>query len=232
MKDQNNSDQSDRVWLGDLEGFAITDPLTEALDRIYAEGPGTEVVRQAITRLDDVIGQRTGPEVSYADIPRSPIGRIFIAASALGVIAVAFGLGEDEFKHQLRKQGFDHIVGSTKITRTAIRQISEYLDGKRTQLNLPTDLSRLTPFQRDVLNATAGIPRGQVSTYADIARRLGRPKSSRAVGQALGSNPVPIVIPCHRVIASNGSLGGYSGGGGVRSKAFLLQLEGALLNGM
>jgi methylated-DNA-[protein]-cysteine S-methyltransferase len=94
--------------------------------------------------------------------------------------------------------------------------------------DLPVDLSSLTAFQRAVLDTACRIAPGQVWTYFQVAREMGRPKSSRPVGQALAHNPVPIVIPCHRVIASDGSLGGYSGGSGLRAKRWLLHLEGAL----
>jgi methylated-DNA-[protein]-cysteine S-methyltransferase len=96
------------------------------------------------------------------------------------------------------------------------------------RFELPVDLDRLTPFQVTVLQAARSIPSGSVWTYGQLARTIGSPKASRAVGQALGRNPVPIVIPCHRVVASDGSLGGYSGGGGLQSKRFLLGLEGAI----
>ena len=88
------------------------------------------------------------------------------------------------------------------------------------------DLSAITDFQRQVLLAACQIPRGQVVTYTDIARRIGRPKAARAVGQALSRNPVPIVVPCHRVLAADGSLRGYTGGGGLHTKRQLLTLEG------
>ena len=110
-----------------------------------------------------------------------------------------------------------------------ISQITNYLSGNRTTLDLPYDIHTLTPFQQQVLLAALQIPRGQVYTYADIARKIGNPKAVRAVGQALGRNPVPIVIPCHRVVASNGKLGGYSGGGGLATKRKLLVLEGAMM---
>lgn len=91
------------------------------------------------------------------------------------------------------------------------------------------DLTSLTDFQRRVLLTTQQVPRGKVTTYGEIACQIGQPRASQAVGQALGRNPVPLVIPCHRVLASDGSLGGYSGGGGVKTKAQLLQLEGVRL---
>jgi methylated-DNA-[protein]-cysteine S-methyltransferase len=107
----------------------------------------------------------------------------------------------------------------------------QYLQGRRRTFDLPVDLRHLTPFQQRVLHAAQAVPRGQVSTYGQIARRIGRPRAARAVGQALGSNPIPIVIPCHRVLASDGSLHGYSGRGGIKTKAWLLRLEEARLPG-
>jgi methylated-DNA-[protein]-cysteine S-methyltransferase len=109
----------------------------------------------------------------------------------------------------------------------AMKQVKEYLEGQRTKFDLPLDMSALSEFQRRVLTIALKIPRGQYLTYGDVAKAIGKPQASRAVGQALGHNPVPIVIPCHRVLGSDGSLHGYSGGGGLQTKAWLLQLEGA-----
>ena len=97
---------------------------------------------------------------------------------------------------------------------------------ERARFDLRLDLSELTPFHRRVLLAAAEVPAGKVVSYGEIARRIGRPAGSRAVGQALGRNPVPIVIPCHRVVAAGGQLGGYTGGLDIKRK--LLRLEGAL----
>jgi methylated-DNA-[protein]-cysteine S-methyltransferase len=121
------------------------------------------------------------------------------------------------------------LVRSREQCSEAMRQVREYLDGKRTKFDLPLDMSTMTDFQRQVLTAALKIPRGQWLTYGEVAKAIGRPQASRAVGQALGHNPVPIVIPCHRVLGSDGSLHGYSGGGGIQTKAWLLKLEGARL---
>ena len=107
-------------------------------------------------------------------------------------------------------------------------QLREYFAGKRRRFDLPVDLSALTPFQRSVLGITCRIAPGKVWTYHRVAKAMRRPHSSRPVGQALARNPIPIVIPCHRVIASDGALRGYSGGSGLKAKRWLLQLEGAL----
>jgi O-6-methylguanine DNA methyltransferase len=117
---------------------------------------------------------------------------------------------------------------SPKALARFAAQLRAYFAGERTQFDLALDLRQLTPFQRQVLQTTCRIPVGSTWTYGQIARAIGRPRASRAVGQALSRNPVPIVVPCHRVVATNGALRGYSGGGGLASKKFLLALEGAL----
>ena len=105
------------------------------------------------------------------------------------------------------------------------KQLEEYFSGKRRKFTLPLD-PQGTAFDKKVWKATQKIPYGQVRTYKDIAKMIGKPKASRAVGNALGRNPIPILIPCHRVIASNGTLGGYSSG--LKIKKILLTLEKAL----
>ena len=109
--------------------------------------------------------------------------------------------------------------------REAIRQVLEYLDGKRTDFDVPLDL-RGTPFQQAVWHALLAIPYGETRSYADVARSVGKPDAVRAVGTANGANPVPLVVPCHRVIQSGGKLGGY--GGGVDLKRRLLAMEQSL----
>jgi O-6-methylguanine DNA methyltransferase len=108
------------------------------------------------------------------------------------------------------------------LVALALDQIAEYLDGKRRDFDLPLDL-RGTEFQRRMWAAVAAIPYGQTRTYADIARVIGNPKAVRAVGAANGANPLPLIVPCHRVIGSNGSLTGY--GGGLDVKRMLLEME-------
>ena len=109
-----------------------------------------------------------------------------------------------------------------------VQQLQEYFQGKRSSFKLDLYLNDLTQFQRRVLLATLDIPQGQITTYGEVAKRLGKAQWARAVGQALARNPIPILIPCHRVLAADGSLHGYSGGKGIETKARLLQLEGAL----
>lgn len=112
----------------------------------------------------------------------------------------------------------------------AVRQIEEYFDKSRRSFDLPLDFSdSLTDFQRDVYDRLLGIEYGHVASYGQIARDIGKPDMARAVGQAVGANPLPIVVPCHRVVASDGSLTGF--GGGLRAKAALLKLEGIDVDG-
>ena len=105
------------------------------------------------------------------------------------------------------------------------RELEEYFAGKRRAFAVAADLSGLTPFQRRILGATARVPYGELTTYATVARRAGNERASRAAGGALGANPIAIVVPCHRVVASDGSLGGYAGG--LPAKRRLLALERA-----
>lgn len=106
----------------------------------------------------------------------------------------------------------------------AVRLLAAYLAGRPVSFDLPLDLGYYTPFQRSVWKAAAAIPFGQTRSYAWIARKIGKPGAARAVGQALGANPIPVIIPCHRVISASGRLGGFSGGLGMKRK--LLELEG------
>ena len=147
----------------------------------------------------------------------SPIGRLRLVASLTGLQAVLWPGSE-------RPDGARE--GDSPILTETARQLDEYFAGARTGFSVPLELDG-TPFQREAWLALADIPYGQTVSYAEQARRLGRPDAVRAVGAANGRNPVPIVLPCHRVIGSDGSLTGFGGGLGV--KRALLQHEGALL---
>ena len=106
------------------------------------------------------------------------------------------------------------------------RELDEYFAGRRRHFELALDWTLVGPFGRRVLSATSAIPYGGVLTYSEVAAEAGNPRASRAAGNALGANPMPIVVPCHRVLRRGGALGGY--GGGLPRKQFLLELEGAL----
>src|SRR5918992_5301983 len=152
------------------------------------------------------------PLIQWSEM-NSPLGPLFAAVNRNGLCALDFGRQESEFlsRFDLRVR----LERNPKAVQQVMAQLREYFAGERSKFRLPVDLSRLTPFQRNVLEVTCRIAPGQVWTYHRLAEELGKPECSRPVGQALARNPVPIVIPCHRVIASSGSLGGYSGGGGA-----------------
>ncbi len=154
------------------------------------------------------------------------IGIIYIASSEKGVCKISLTLNSSrEFKSWIKKHfsEFD-VVESKKENKEVIEQIHLYLARKLKKFDVPIDLIG-TDFQKLVWRETMKIPYGEVITYSELAEKIRRPKAYRAVGNALGANPLPIIVPCHRVIASDGSLGGYSGG--VKIKEFLLGLEGA-----
>lgn len=117
-------------------------------------------------------------------------------------------------------------ASETRLIDEAKLQLDEYLSGRRKEFDLPVDWRGMGSFQRRVLEVTANIPFGQVLTYADVARQIGKPTATRAVGAALGSNPVAIIIPCHRVVGSDRSLHGFGAPGGVKTKEWLLTREG------
>jgi methylated-DNA-[protein]-cysteine S-methyltransferase len=149
----------------------------------------------------------------------SPVGMLTVAASDAGLHAIEFPSN----RHPQQRAGWRE--GEHPLLRQAQAQLEEYFVGDRQAFDLPL-APQGTPFQREVWFALAAIPYGQTASYAQLATRVDRPAASRAVGAANGRNPLPIVLPCHRVIGADGSLTGF--GGGLPTKRFLLELEGAL----
>ena len=152
----------------------------------------------------------------------SPIGGLVIGVSDEGVAIIEFDKGEFP-KGRLAQSA--EWVESRERTAPAIKELQEYFEGKRREFTVPLDL-RGTDFQKKCWRALLKIPYGKVRTYAQIAKSVDCPQGFRAVGMANHDNPVPIIVPCHRVLASDGTLGGYGGGLDVKRK--LLELEGAL----
>jgi methylated-DNA-[protein]-cysteine S-methyltransferase len=152
----------------------------------------------------------------------SPVGPLALAADEQHLLEI-------RFPGKLQPTAPDGQPGDNEVLGEARRQLGEYFAGTRRVFDLPL-LPRGTAFQRAVWQALAGIDYGTTISYAELARRIGRPGASRAVGAANGRNPLPIVLPCHRVIGADGSLTGF--GGGLPTKQFLLELEGALGDGL
>lgn len=177
------------------------------------------------------VSSRTRAAASYG-VVTTDMGPLFIAVASSRLLSVRFGIDEARATEAVidveRETGGAYTLAhSYAAIRPAARQLREYLAGRRTAFDLQPELSWVTPFRRDVLLACAAIPRGQTATYGDLARRVGRPAAFRAVGNAMRTNPVAIVIPCHRVVGSDGSLTGF--GGGLDVKRRLLEMEGVLL---
>ena len=162
-------------------------------------------------------------------LPESPLGELWVAVSGRGLAAVGWAGKETEFAAYLLKRFRQPCSEDAGRVSHVTRQLGEYLGGARRAFELEIDWALLRPFQRQVLQITYAIPFGQTRTYGDIARELGNPNAARAVGRAQATNPMPLVIPCHRVIGTDGKLHGYGGGQGLPTKAWLLQLEGAVL---
>jgi methylated-DNA-[protein]-cysteine S-methyltransferase len=221
--------QHDKMWLKDKEQSIEADNVTRALDQLYGSGPSAASITKAQAKLQQVLAREQKNVIYYDVLTNTSVGDLFAAVSERGLVAVDFGFSEHSFVERVQRKTRARLVRSSAEVKAALKQLTEYLSGKRTAFDLPIDYSVLTDFQKKVLTTALKIPRGQVLTYGDVARKIGRPRAARAVGQALGSNPMPIVIPCHRVLGSDGSLHGYSGGGGIKTKAWLLQLEGARL---
>lgn len=148
----------------------------------------------------------------------SPLGRLLLAASEEGLSGIYF----EEHRHFKGSAGWQPAINLAPLQEAA-RQLDEYFAGKRIAFNLPLDMQG-TEFQRKVWHALMEIPFGQTISYAEQAKRIGKPGAVRAVGAAIGRNPISIVIPCHRVIGTSGRLTGYAGG--IERKSALLALEG------
>ena len=152
----------------------------------------------------------------------SPIGRLWVAVSDRGLCGVEFDVPEDEFRRELQRRYAAPMRTSHGI-ESASDQIQEYLAGARRAFALRLNLDAAPAFHRAALAVCAAIPYGETSTYAGLAGQLGQPRGARAVGNAMARNPIPLIIPCHRVLRSDGSLGGFRGG--LPIKRQLLALE-------
>lgn len=159
-------------------------------------------------------------------LPETPIGPLRLEASGRGLARIAFV--PDEALPDLDTAS---TLASAPLLLAAMDQLREYFDGRLQSFTVPLDWQSMSPFQARVLRAACEIPYGQTRTYGELAAALGQPGASRAVGMALGKNPLPVVIPCHRVLGNQGRLQGYSAPDGLAKKTWLLKREGVLLLG-
>ena len=168
-------------------------------------------------------------DVHYALVD-SPVGTLVAAATPRGLATLSyedFHGGVDAVLDSLANKLSPRMLEAPARLDDVRRELDEYFEGRRRDFDLRIDWSLASEFTRRILKATAAIPFGQTSTYGKVAARAGNPKASRAAGRALGSNPIPIVVPCHRVVGTNGQLTGYTGG--LHRKIALLQIEGIVL---
>ena len=168
-------------------------------------------------------------DVAYARVD-SPLGTLVAAATPTGLVRLAyeaFNGGLDEVLESLAARISPRVIETPARLDAVRRELDEYFDGRRRDFDLSIDYLLAQGFGRRILEATAAIPFGETRSYRDVADAAGNAKATRAAGNALGHNPIPIVIPCHRVLRTGGGLGGYTGG--LEKKEVLLRIEGVLL---
>ena len=216
-----------RECRGELERYRAVEGMMADLRGAPVAGADPTLSRAELeSRLADIRSRM----VSYGIFP-SPLGKILIARSELGVSMVRYLDSEARAKAYLARLTGGEAVENKDAVETTYRELIDYLNARATHLGWPLDLRWVgSDFQRRVLAETARLPYGAVTSYAGIARRIGAPESVRAVAQALRHNPIPIAIPCHRVIGSGGDLTGYAGTR-IGLKERLLTLEGVPVTG-
>lgn len=183
------------------------------------EAPEHDSASFAARALDEGLA-----DVAYAHTD-SPLGRLLVAATPSGLACISYldFRPEDEVLTRLADRLSPRVVEAPARLDDVRRQLDDYFAGRLREFELPLDWGLVSDFGRRVLGSTAEIPFGGVATYGDIAKAIGSPGAARATGNALGSNPMPIVVPCHRVVRGGGKIGGYTGG--LERKELLLALE-------
>ncbi len=161
------------------------------------------------------------------DVVETPLGRLLVAASDRGLASISFDAEPEEQLERLARIAGPRVLRAPRSVDEARRELGEYFEGRRHAFDLALDLRALPQFTVSVLEELAQVPYGETTTYGALAARVGRPRAARAVGTVMNRNRIPIVLPCHRVVGSTGSLVGYAGG--LDRKTALLRLEGAML---
>jgi methylated-DNA-[protein]-cysteine S-methyltransferase len=182
---------------------------------------------RAAERFAERAAEKGLVDVAYALVD-SPLGTLLAARTRRGLVELAYG-GEqpDSLLVELSEKLSPRVLEAPGRLDDVRRQLEEYFEGRRTDFELPIDWSLSRGFTQRILQATAKVPFGELATYRDMASRAGNERAVRAAGNALGSNHMPIVVPCHRIVRTGGALGGYTGG--LERKEYLLRLEGVLL---
>lgn len=197
------------------------------LKRLANRAGAEQASRAAAAAIPDLAAEDGLLDVAIAEVG-SPIGHLLVAVTRRGLVRVGFESEDrDELLADLAERISPRILESRSATDEVRRELDQYFEHERTDFDVPVDRRLIHGIARDVLVQTSRIAFGRTSTYGEIAKKIGHPTAARAVGRALGSNPIPIVIPCHRVIGASGKLTGYAGG--LHRKVALLELEGAIL---
>ncbi len=168
------------------------------------------------------------PEIYLGELNGTPLGDLRLVVSISGLVALEWAESQPELDSYLLRLQCS-VRKNQKIAQPYAKEVGDYLKGKRRNFTFPIDWSTLRPFQLKTLKAVFNIPYGETRTYAEIAAQIGHASAFRAVGRANATNPMPLVIPCHRVIGRDGKLHGYGGGEGLPTKEWLLKLEGGEL---
>jgi methylated-DNA-[protein]-cysteine S-methyltransferase len=178
------------------------------------------------TRFRDAAAAEGLLDVAY-DFVDTPVGTVLVATSQRGLCRISYNPEPEREVDSLARMLGVRVLRAARPIDPVRRQLEEYFDKRRTEFDLPIDLRLSAEFSVRVLKELALVPYGEVTTYGALAARADRPRAARAVGTVMNRNPIPIVLPCHRVVGANGSLTGY--GGGLDRKELLLRLEGAML---
>jgi methylated-DNA-[protein]-cysteine S-methyltransferase len=175
-------------------------------------------------RFRDAASEAGLLDVSY-DVTESPVGQLFVARTDRGLCRISYDPEPERLTEELARIFGARVLRAPKAVDPVVRELDEYFEGRRQSFDLPVDLRGRADFSRAVLEKLARVPFGEVTTYGALAAQAGRPRAARAVGTVMNRNPIPIVLPCHRVIGASGDLVGY--GGGLDRKRLLLDLESA-----
>ena len=185
-----------------------------------------KVTMELDRRFRDAAAAAGDLDVGY-DLVETAIGEIFVAATPAGLCRISYDPEPERVVEKLARTVGVRVLRAPRSVDETRRQLDEYFHHRRTDFDLDIDLRVAEGFSRRVLEELVRVPYGEVTTYGELARRAEHPRAARAVGTVMNRNPIPIVLPCHRVVGSSGSLVGY--GGGLDRKEKLLRLEGAIL---
>jgi methylated-DNA-[protein]-cysteine S-methyltransferase len=197
-----------------------------SLDALLQANPPSDTdVRRLHSRLEDAAAREGLLDVGYRTV-ESPVGNLLLAATALGLVRIAYASeGHDAVLQSLAQRISPRVLKAPRRLDPVARELDEYFARRRRSFDLPLDWQLSAGFRRAVLTQLPTIDYGHTATYSRMAALAGNPKAVRAVGSACATNPLPVVVPCHRVIRADGSIGGYLGG--PAAKRTLLDLEAA-----